>query len=88
MALHLSPKNQTRIAELIEHGDYPDADAVVEQALELLDERERFMELKAMIAAGVEEVAQGKVVEFTPERRQALWQSAIDQVEHERDDRA
>lgn len=88
MALQLSPKIQARITELIEHGDYPDADAVVEQALELLDERERFMELKAMIAAGVEEVAQGKVVEFTPERRQALWRMAVDEVEHARDDRA
>lgn len=88
MALQLSSKNQARIVELIEHGDYPDADAVVEQALELLAERERFIELKAMIAAGVEQVAQGKVVEFTPERRQTLWQAAIDQAEQEQDARS
>lgn len=88
MALHLSPRNQARITELLEHGDYPDADTVVERALELLDERERFLELKAAIAAGVEEVAQGKVVEFTPERREALWQAAVVQAEQERDDRA
>ncbi len=88
MALQLSSKNQARITELLEHGDYPDADTVVERALELLSERERFVELKAMIAAGVEQVAQGKVVEFTPERRQALWQAAIDQAEQEQDARS
>ncbi len=88
MALQLSSKNQARITELLEHGDYPDADTVVERALELLSERERFVELKAMIAAGVEQVAQGKVVEFTPERRQALWQAAIDQAEQEQDTRS
>ncbi len=88
MALQLSHKNQARITEMVAHGDYPDADTVVEQALELLSERERFVELKAMIAAGVEQVAQGKVVEFTPERRQALWQAAIDQAEQEQDARS
>jgi len=88
MALQLNPKNQARITELLEHGNYPDADTVVEQALQLLDERERFLELKTMIAAGAEEVAQGKVVEFTPERREALWQAAIAQAEQDPDDRA
>lgn len=87
MALQLNPRNQARITELLRHGDYPDADAVVERALELLSERERFIELKAAIAAGVEEVAQGKVVEFTPERREALWQAAIVQAEQEPDGR-
>lgn len=87
MALQLSLRNQARITELLEHGDYPDADAIVEQALELLSERERFLDLRAAIAAGVEEVAQGKIVEFTPERREALWQAAIVQAEQERDDR-
>jgi Arc/MetJ-type ribon-helix-helix transcriptional regulator len=87
VALQISPANQARIAELLERGGYPDADTVVEQALELLDERERFLELKAMIASGVEEVAQGKVVEFAPERREALWQAAIAQAEQDLDAR-
>lgn len=87
MALQISPENQARITDLLKHGDYPDADAVVERALELLSERERFIELKAAIAAGVEEVAQGKVVGFTPERREALWQAAIVQAEQEPDGR-
>ena len=88
MALQISPGNQARITELLEHGDYPDADTVVEQALDLLSERQRFFELKALIAAGVEEVAQGKIVEFTPERREALWQAAITQAEQGSDARS
>jgi Arc/MetJ-type ribon-helix-helix transcriptional regulator len=80
MALTLSPNIQARIAEMVEHGDYPDADAVVERALDLLNDDEQYNELKRLIAVGVDEVAQGKVVEFTPERRDALWQAALEQA--------
>lgn len=88
MALHLSERIQAQITEMVANGDYPDADAMLEQALDLLSEREGFVELKAMIAAGVEEVAQGKIVEFTPERRHALWLAAVEQVEQESDARS
>jgi Arc/MetJ-type ribon-helix-helix transcriptional regulator len=81
MALELSPRIQARIAEMVEHGDYPDADALLERALELLSEQERLIALKKLIAVGVEEVAQGKVVEFTPERREKLWQQALQQAD-------
>jgi Arc/MetJ-type ribon-helix-helix transcriptional regulator len=84
MALQISPRIQAQIVEMVARGDYPDADSMLEEALELLSERERLVELKAMIAVGVEEVAQGKVVEFTPELRETLWQSAVDQAAEER----
>lgn len=32
MALQLSPENQARITELLERGEYPDADAVIARA--------------------------------------------------------
>ena len=80
MALQLSPRNEARIAEKVESGAYPDADAVVGRALDLLEARQRYAELKQMIAIGVEEVAQGRIVEFTPERREELWQQALAEV--------
>jgi Arc/MetJ-type ribon-helix-helix transcriptional regulator len=78
MALQISPRIQAQITEMVANGDYPDADSMLEQALELLSEREHFEELRAQIAVGVEEVAQGKIVEFTPELREQLWQSALE----------
>jgi hypothetical protein len=80
MALQISSRNQARISEFVEHGDFPDADTVVERALDMLDAQRRYLELKQMIAVGVEEVAQGKVIEFSPERREALWQQALAEV--------
>jgi len=77
MALHISPEIQARIIEKIEAGEYPDADAVLDEALTLIEERARYRDLKRAIARGVDEVAQGKVIEFTPERREQLWQQAI-----------
>lgn len=70
MALQLSPKNQARITELLEHGDYPNADAVVEQALELLSERERLVRLRELIALGVEQANRGELIEYNQEFRE------------------
>jgi Arc/MetJ-type ribon-helix-helix transcriptional regulator len=69
MALQLSPKIQARIAEMVDHGDYPDADAMLEEALELLAEHERLVELKAMIAVGVDQARRGEVVEYNEQFR-------------------
>ncbi len=69
MALHLSPKTQAHIAERLASGDYPNADAMLEQALALLEEHERLRHLRELLAVGMEDVAQGRVHEFTPERR-------------------
>ncbi len=59
MALQISPRNQARITELLEHGDYPDADAVVERALDLLNEVERLNYLKSLLAVSAEQAAKG-----------------------------
>lgn len=77
MALQLSPKNQTRITELLEDGTYPDADAVVEQALDLLAERERLLHLRQLIARGVEQANRGELIEYNQEFREEAMRSAL-----------
>lgn len=77
MALQLSPKNQARITELLEHGDYPNADAVVEQALELLSERERLVRLRELIALGVEQANRGELIEYNQEFREDAKREAL-----------
>lgn len=85
MAIELSPRIQSLIAETVEQHHYPDADTLIEHALEILDEERRSQstdeaELKRLIAEGVDAVQQGRVREFTPELREALWQQALEEA--------
>ncbi len=77
MALQLSHKNQARITAMVEHGDYPDADAVVEQALALLSERERLVHLRELVALCVEQANRGEVIEYNQEFREEAMRSAL-----------
>ena len=76
MALQISPRNQARITELLEHGDYPDADAVVERALDLLNEVERLNYLKSLLAVSAEQAARGEVIPYDNELREEIKGSA------------
>lgn len=77
MAVQLSPKTQAQINDMLAATDFPDADAMIEEALTLLKERQ--LQLRELIAVGAEDVAQGRVREFTPERREELWREALRQ---------
>lgn len=77
MALQLSHKNQARITEMVEQGDYPDADTVVERALELLSERERLVRLRELVALGVEQANRGELIEYNQEFREEAMRSAL-----------
>jgi len=76
MALQLNPRNQARITELLRHGDYPDADAVVERALNLLNEVERLNHLKSLLAVSAEQAAKGEVIPYDDELREEIKRSA------------
>jgi putative addiction module CopG family antidote len=76
MALQLSPKIQQQIRERVESGKYPDADTVVEQALDQLEQHEKYLHLKALIAVGVEQAERGEAVEYTQELRREIRESA------------
>lgn len=77
MALQLSHKNQARITEMVEQGNYPDADTVVERALELLSERERLVRLRELVALGVEQANRGELIEYNQEFREEAMRSAL-----------
>jgi len=66
MSVTLTPSIEARIRSLIETGHYADADAVLLDALQLLEERnhERFLALQEKVRAGFES---GGEVELTPE---------------------
>ncbi|MDP9366608.1 MAG: type II toxin-antitoxin system ParD family antitoxin [Chloroflexota bacterium] len=64
------------IRERVESGRYPDAAAVVRDALRLLDERGRLEALRAELRIGLEQAERGEVVDFTPELLDALARDA------------
>jgi putative addiction module CopG family antidote len=66
MSVTLAPELEDRIRSWIESGQYPDADAVLRDALQLLEERNqaRFLQLRDLVRAGFES---GDAGELTPE---------------------
>lgn len=69
---------QARIQARIDSGQYRDADEVMREALAALDERERQEQerLRDLLAAGVDEMERGEVLEYTPELRAEIRASA------------
>lgn len=54
MSVTLSPRIEQQVRDWIDGERYPNADAVIEQALEALEERERarFLKLRELVLAG------------------------------------
>jgi antitoxin ParD1/3/4 len=67
MVIQLSPEAEARIQELIDRGGYDGPEAVVDEALRVLAERDQYAKLKAAIAVGVEQLERGQVVPWTPD---------------------
>ena len=67
MVILLSPEAEARIRELAERGGYDGPEAVVDEALQALEERDQYTKLKAAIAVGIEQMERGEVIEWTPD---------------------
>jgi putative addiction module CopG family antidote len=63
----LSPQSEELIRRQVEAGWYDDASDVVEEALSLLIDPQRFKAFKAAVDEGFEELERGEDVPFTPE---------------------
>ena len=79
-SIQVSPEAEALIRELIEQGDFDDPEAVVDEALRVLMERERFARLKAAIAIGLEQDARDQVVQWTPDFLDRLKREAAENV--------
>lgn len=67
MVIQLSPEAEATIRDFVKRGDYSDPEAVVAEALRVLEERDQHAKLKAAIAVGIEQIERGEVVEWTPD---------------------
>lgn len=67
MTVTLSPQLEELIRSKVASGRYRDADEVIREALELLDEHEQAERLRAALAIGEEQFERGEYVEYTPD---------------------
>jgi antitoxin ParD1/3/4 len=80
MALRISPQLEERIVQLVAKGRYANANDLVERAVDLLEAYdEQRAALQAMIQEGLDDIEEGRVVEFTPD----LMHRLIDESEED-----
>ena len=80
MSIQLSPEAEALVRQLIERGDYDDPEAVVDEALRVLMERDKLERLKELIAIGDEQAARGQVVPWTPDFLDRLKREAAEDI--------
>ena len=72
MTITLSPQLEALVNEKVEAGVYEDAEAVVREALNLLDDRDRLYRLRESIQEDQNEFERGESEEWTPELMERL----------------
>ena len=80
MTVILPPQLEAMIEEKVTSGRYADASEVVEEALRLLDERDRFEQLRAELEIGLEQIERGEIVPYTPDFMERLKREAAEHV--------
>ncbi len=76
MHVDLTPELEELMRRKVEGGQYRSAAEVLQEALRLLDERDRLAHLRSLLAAADAELARGEVVEWTPDFMEQLIQEA------------
>ena len=67
MTMQLPSDVEVRVREKVSRGEFSDADAVIREAMRLLDEREsQLAQLRVMLQTGLKQLDQGAGVPFTP----------------------
>ena len=80
MSIQLSPEAEAQVNEFVKRGGYTDADAVLDEALRVLKERDQLDRLRELIAVAEEQAAQGRVKEWTPDLLDRLKREAAENV--------
>ena len=73
MSVQIAPDIEAQIRDKVETGDYPNAEAVLREAMQLLEERDR---KRAWLLEALAEGEKGEAVEFTPERMELIRRRA------------
>ncbi len=82
MTVTLTPRLEALVQEKVEAGAYGTADEVIEEALRLLDQRDRRERLRESLAEAEAELDRGEGAEWTPELMEQLVRDA-DELLHQ-----
>jgi antitoxin ParD1/3/4 len=78
MNVTLTQQTEALVRERVASGRYPDPEAVIEQVLRLLQERDALDELRALVAEADAEVERGEVIDWTPDLFDQLRREAAE----------
>ncbi|MDP9363771.1 MAG: type II toxin-antitoxin system ParD family antitoxin [Chloroflexota bacterium] len=78
MALGLAPGLEAIVRERIESGRYANDGAVIDEALRLLEERDKLEHLRALVDEAGAAVARGEIVGWTPDLLDRMLREAIE----------
>jgi antitoxin ParD1/3/4 len=67
MNVTLNPELEALVRQKVESGDFTDETSVVQEALLLLEKRDRLRRLRASLDLADEQIDRGEGVEWTPE---------------------
>ena len=70
--IQLSPQLTATVERMMDSGTYASVDDVLERALQLLDEQERWERLQASPIEAEEQTARGELIEWTPQLHKQL----------------
>jgi putative addiction module CopG family antidote len=73
MSVQIAPDIEAKIRDKVETGNYTDPNAVLREAMALLEERDR---KHAWLLEALAEGEKGEAIEFTPERMELIRQRA------------
>ncbi len=76
MEVTISPEREAMVREKVASGRYANANEVIDEALHLLDERDRRARLQAAIDAGLEEITRGEDTPWTSDAMRQLLEEA------------
>lgn len=80
MNVLVSPRFEALIRQKVESGPYSDAAKVVEEALTLLDNRDRLQRLRQSLIEADEAIDHGEGLEWTPELMEQIRAEAEEKV--------
>lgn len=80
MQVRLTPQTESIVKEPLATGDYRDQDAVIAEAIILLEDERKLRALRANLAEAEDEIARGNYVQWTPALRAELQREARQMV--------
>ena len=83
VTIEVSEEIAAQVRDLVESGQYPDADAAVREAIQALRRHRQILKLRKMVAEADAEIGRGEYVEWNEETKRAIWEEAISDLEQD-----